>query len=64
MQYNPILERRVAVGTKPIYPEHPNAVRYCGNFVGYSFAFWLVTDDETLIARLDAAIKANLSRQN
>lgn len=46
----------------PIYPEAPTAVSYLGNFVGYSFAFNLSTDDRELIAQLDAAIAANMAR--
>jgi hypothetical protein len=59
LQYDQRLQKRVAVGTKPIYPEHPDAVRYVGNFIGYSFGFWLDTDDKHLIEKLDAAIAAN-----
>jgi hypothetical protein len=44
----------------PIYPDAPDAVSYCGNFVGYSFGFHLTTDDRALIERLDAAIAKNL----
>jgi hypothetical protein len=61
-QYDRTLDRRVWVATKPIYPEHPNAVRYCGNFLGYSFGFWLDTDDPELIDKLDRAIADNLRR--
>jgi hypothetical protein len=50
------------IGTKPIYPDSPNAVSYCGNFMGYSFGFHLVTDEPALIERLDAAISANMLR--
>lgn len=53
-------ERRYYMGTKPIYPDHPDAVAYSGNFLGYSFAFSLHTDDEGLIARLDSAIAENM----
>lgn len=60
-QYNAKLQKRVLVNTKPIHPEHPDAVRYCGNFVGYSFGFWLDTDDAELIQRLDSAIATNLA---
>lgn len=61
-RYNASLGRTVYVATKPIYPEYPNAVRYCGNFVGYSFGFWLDTADDDLVQRLDRAIAENLSR--
>lgn len=47
---------------KPRHPEAPDAVSYLGNFVGYSFAFNLDTDDPQLIATLDAAIADNLER--
>lgn len=63
-QYDETLHRRVAVATKPIYPNHPDAVRFCGNFIGYSFGFWLDTDDAALIERLDRAIADNLSRNS
>ncbi len=63
-QYSEVLRRRVVVATRPIYPEFPDAVRYCGNFIGYSFAFWLDTNDADLIARLDQAIAANLRYQH
>lgn len=46
----------------PVDEEHPDAVSFMGNFVGYSFGFNLMTDDRELIARLDAAIAANLAR--
>ena len=49
------------VGTKPIYPDHPEAVSYLGNFVGYSFGFHVVTDDVDLIAELDRRIAENMS---
>lgn len=63
-QYSNVLQRRVAVATRPIYPEFPDAVCYCGNFLGYSFPFRLSTSDEALIARLDQAIAENLRSQN
>ncbi len=47
---------------KPCHPEAPDAVSYLGNFIGYSFAFNLDTDDPQLIATLDAAIADNLER--
>lgn len=62
-EYSFTLGRYVHRGTKPIYPDYPHAVRYVGNFVGYSFPFWLDTADQELIQRLDDAIARNLSRQ-
>lgn len=62
--YDEKLRKRVWIATKPIYPDHPDAVRYCGNFLEYSFGFWLDTDDPDLIERLDRAIAANLQRRN
>lgn len=44
----------------PVYPEAPEAVSYLGNFVGYSFAFAVATDEPEVIARIDAAIAKNL----
>lgn len=61
--YSEKFQKRVAVATKPIYPEHPNAVRYCGNFIGYSFGFSLDTDDQDLIEQLDAAIAENINKK-
>lgn len=46
----------------PIHADHPTAVSYLGNFVGYSFPFSFHTDDQDLIARLDAAIARNIQR--
>lgn len=43
----------------PIYPEHPNAVHFWGNFQTYSHVFSIYTDDPALIERLTAAIRAN-----
>lgn len=62
-QYDETLQKRVWVGTRPIHPEHPDAVRYFGNFLEHSFGFWLDTDDPELIARLDGAIAENLCRR-
>jgi hypothetical protein len=45
----------------PIYPDAPNAVSYCGNFIGYSFGFSLSTDDTEVIYRIDSAIAKNLA---
>lgn len=61
-QFDPAKGCAVYVDGPPIYPEHPKAVSYLGNFVGYSFAFYLHTDDADLIAQLDAAIQANIER--
>lgn len=61
-QYDEKLRKRVFIATKPIHPDHPDAVRYSGNFLEYSFGFWLDTDDPHLIERLDQAIAANLHR--
>lgn len=54
--------RTVYVDGPPIHPEAPDAVQFFGNFVGYSFGFSFETDDRELIARLDAAIAANLAK--
>lgn len=54
--------RRRYVGTVPIHPEHPHAVRFCGNFLNYSFGFSLDTDDEELIELLDKLIEQNMQR--
>jgi hypothetical protein len=48
--------------TEPIDPEHPMMWSYSGNFLGYSFGFHVTTDDPEVIARLDAAIAANMQR--
>lgn len=50
------------LATKPIWPDHPNAVRYCSNFLEVSFGFWLDTDDQLLIDDLDARIARNMQR--
>jgi hypothetical protein len=62
MAYDKESQRRVAVDINPIYPDRPDAVRFCGNFIGHSFGFWLDTDDADLIGRLDAAISLNLAK--
>lgn len=59
--YNDKLKRTVYTATVPLYPEAPDALRYWGNFTGYSFGFTLDTDDPELITRLDAAIAANIA---
>lgn len=53
--------QRQLIGTKPIHPDHPEAVRYCGNFFETSLAFELDTDDPALIAFLDALIAENMA---
>lgn len=64
LQYDAKLDKRVPRATRPIYPEHPDAVRYVGSFLTHAYAFWLDTDDSALIAKLDQAIAENLARQN
>lgn len=61
--YSEQLHRMVYTATKPIHPDRPNAVRYFGNFIGYSFGFWLDTDDSSLIQELDEAILLNILAQ-
>lgn len=61
-RWNPEKHRTIYTATKPIYPDSPDAVRYTGNFIGYSFGFTLDTDEPELIARLDAAIAQNMAR--
>lgn len=61
----PIVEQNMRpryVGTKPIHEGHPDAVSYCGNFMGYSFAFCVDTEDKALIAELDRLIAENMAR--
>lgn len=41
------------VGTRPMFPEHPKAVSFVGNFLSYSFGFNVVTDDKDLIEHLE-----------
>lgn len=60
LQYDPKFQKRVHVGTQPIYPDFPDAVVYCGNFLGHSFGFHLITADRNLIRELDEAIAKNL----
>jgi hypothetical protein len=43
----------------PIYPNHPDAVTFFGNFLTYSHVFQIDTNDQELIERLSAAIAAN-----
>lgn len=47
---------------QPLDPEHPTAIGYLGNFLHYSFAFSLTTDEPELIATLNAAIAANMEK--
>lgn len=49
------------IGTKPNYPEHPEAVIFCGNFLEYGFGFRVDTDDQALIEKLDSLIAANMA---
>lgn len=53
--------RRRYVGTKPLFQEHPEALIFMGNFLGYSFGFQLVTDDPALIEELDRRIARNMT---
>lgn len=46
----------------PIYPDHPDARRFSGNFVNLSRAFEIDTDDAAIIGRLRAAIADNMKR--
>lgn len=50
------------VGTRPAYPDHPHAVEFLINFIGYSFAIHLVTDNPDEISRLRAAIADAMAR--
>lgn len=63
-KYDQASRKRFAVATRPIYPEHPEAIRFFGNFIGHSFPFWLDTADEALIQRLDEAIAKNIANQS
>lgn len=47
------------VDAGPIYPEHPDALHFWGNFLTYSHVFSIYTDDPDVIERLTAAIRAN-----
>lgn len=49
------------VGTKPIHEGNPEAVRFSGNFLNWSFGFTLDTDDPSLIELLDNLIADNMS---
>lgn len=48
--------------TGPIYPEHPHAVHFAGNFRTYAHGFSIYTDDAEVIEVLRDAIKANMQR--
>lgn len=61
--YSTELGRNRYISGDPVYPDHPTAVSFVGNFLEYSFGFAIDTDDRELIAKLDAAIAANLERQ-
>ena len=61
-RYDQTLGRVRYYATRPMYPDYPEAVSYTGNFLGYSFCFVFDTNDPELIARLDAAIAANMQR--
>lgn len=50
------------VGTRPAYPDHPNAVEFNLNFVQYSFGVKFVTDNPDQITRLRAAIADAMAR--
>lgn len=50
---------RVYQDTGPLYPEHPDAVCFTGNFWRKSSVFQIYTDDPELVAKLTAAILAN-----
>ncbi len=61
-RYDAKRQRMGWVSTAPAYPEHPNAIGYNGNFIGYSFGFHVVTDDQELIKTLDYSISLNLKK--
>lgn len=61
-QYDAKTGRLNYVATRPVHSEHPNAVRYCGSFLSYSYGFCLDTDDPALIEFLDGLIAANMQR--
>lgn len=46
----------------PIYPGSPDARRFFGNFIGLSRVFTIDTDVEAQIAKMRAAISANLAK--
>lgn len=52
-------EDDVFVDGPPIYPDAPNAIRFCGNFMEISSGFCIDTDEPDLIAKLTKAIQAN-----
>jgi hypothetical protein len=52
-------ERRYEEGP-PIYPAHPYAVSFCGNFLEYSAGFHFATDDPEVLEVLMSAIDAHM----
>ena len=61
-QVNPDTQKMQYTATRPSYPDLPGVVRYFGKFIEVRFGFSLDTDDQALIAMLDAAIEANMKR--
>lgn len=53
--------KRCYIDTGPIYPEHPQAVRFWGNFFELSHVFEIDTDDPETIEKITRAIRANQS---
>jgi hypothetical protein len=51
----------IAQNGEPIYPEHPTAVRFWGNFFGASCVFSVDTTDTALIAELTGLIAENMA---
>ena len=47
---------------RPCHPDHPDAVNFLFNFIGYSFVVNLTTDDPEKIAKMRAAIDAAMRR--
>ncbi len=45
--------------TGPLYPEHPQALQFWGNFLDVSHVFCVHTDDPETVKALSAAIRAN-----
>ena len=45
-----------------IHPDHPDAIRFFGNFAGLSRVFTIDTDDAELIAKMRGAIAENMAR--
>ena len=48
--------------TRPIYPAHPGALQFWGNFYAISHVFHVITRDASLIERLTRAIRSNQER--